>query len=322
MKTSLFLEKPLFPAHQKKGWPWKLEITKQAPEPNNINSWPKISIITPSFNQGLFLEETIRSVLLQGYPNLEYIIIDGGSTDNSLEIIKKYERWVSYWVSEKDNGQTHAINKGLRLATGDILAWINSDDFYQPNCFFDVINSLPISKPAWIQASCKIITEDHQLLYYKNLKNSDIDYKLFINWLNHWIPQQSTFWNRQIQNQIGYLNEDLNYVMDVDFIYRLSQFISPIIIDNVLSNYRMQPKAKSIDQAEDSKIELFDWIDRTILKDEKIGHESRLYLINEIFRLENEKKIEVSKLTNIKNHIFIGKLITWWKQYINCDLDI
>src|SRR5262249_17271802 len=93
------------------------------------------SVVTPNFNYGRYLEETIRSVLLQGYPNLEYIIIDGGSTDNSLEIITKYEAWLTHWVRERDRGQSHAINKGMRKATGDLRAYLNSDDYYLPNAF-------------------------------------------------------------------------------------------------------------------------------------------------------------------------------------------
>src|ERR1700692_4825128 len=108
------------------GWPWTENCT--LPDHNQeYASWPRISIVTPSYNQGQFLEETIRSVLLQGYPNLEYFVIDGGSEDRSVEIIKQYQPWITYWVSERDRGQTDAINKGLGLSRGDIFNWLNSD---------------------------------------------------------------------------------------------------------------------------------------------------------------------------------------------------
>ena len=100
--------------------------------------FPKISIVTPSFNQAQFLEETILSVINQNYPNLEYIIIDGGSTDGSVDIIKKYEKHLTYWVSEPDNGHGHALNKGFSTTTGEIMAWINSDDKYYPSTFATV----------------------------------------------------------------------------------------------------------------------------------------------------------------------------------------
>ena len=107
--------------------------------------FPKISIVTPSFNQGEYLEETILSVIGQNYPNLEYIIIDGGSKDNSVEIIKKYEKYLTYWVSENDEGQSDAINKGFKIATGDIFGWLNSDDLFMPNVFNNIISLKPKS---------------------------------------------------------------------------------------------------------------------------------------------------------------------------------
>src|SRR5947207_6789592 len=130
------------PPSGRKGWPWT-EATPKAPEKSTPNfSWPRISIVTPSFNQGQFIEETIRSVLLQGYPNLEYIIIDGGSTDNTVGVIKKYEPWLAYWVSEKDRGQCDAINKGFARATGDIFAWLCSDDVYAPGALRRIAEKL------------------------------------------------------------------------------------------------------------------------------------------------------------------------------------
>jgi glycosyltransferase involved in cell wall biosynthesis len=116
------------PPPGKSGWPWTEISTTLAPPVVNGASQPKITIVTPSYNQGKYIEETIRSVLLQQYPNLEYIIMDGGSSDESVEIIKKYSKWISYWKSEPDKGQSDAINKGMKIGTGSIAGWINSDD--------------------------------------------------------------------------------------------------------------------------------------------------------------------------------------------------
>jgi len=125
------------PPSGRDGWPWTAGTPAVAPPPGDLR-WPRISIVTPSFNQGRYLEETIRSVLLQGYPNLEYILIDGGSTDESVEIIQRYAPRLAYWISEPDGGCAQALNKGLRRASGVIFGFINSDDMYEPGALFDV----------------------------------------------------------------------------------------------------------------------------------------------------------------------------------------
>jgi glycosyltransferase involved in cell wall biosynthesis len=132
------------PSPGKTGWPWTVETPPLLPDRPDGCPWPRISIVTPSYNQGQFIEETIRSVLLQGYPDLEYIIIDGGSTDNSVEIIAKYEFRLAYWVSEKDRGQSHAINRGFCRSTGCLLGWLNSDDVLLPNALVTVAMAVEI----------------------------------------------------------------------------------------------------------------------------------------------------------------------------------
>src|ERR1700680_2414413 len=115
----------------KTGWPWTIESHKVPRLMANGQAWPKISIVTPSYNQGSFIEETIRSVLMQGYPNLEYIIMDGGSSDQTLDVINKYKPLLTHFESKPDRGQSHAINKGMAIGTGEILNWLNSDDFLE-----------------------------------------------------------------------------------------------------------------------------------------------------------------------------------------------
>jgi glycosyltransferase involved in cell wall biosynthesis len=127
MRCPALSELPPPPAG-KKGWPWTEESVRLSNEQPEPAFWPRVTIVTPSFNQGVFLEETIRSILLQGYPDLEYFVLDGGSTDNSVEIIRKYSQWISFWVSEADAGQSAAINRGLRMGSGVYATWINSDD--------------------------------------------------------------------------------------------------------------------------------------------------------------------------------------------------
>ncbi len=144
------------PPSGKVGWPWTEDISS----PDSTKSgcaWPRITIVTPSFNQGCFLEETIRSVLLQGYPNLEYILMDGGSGDNSVEIIKKYAEWLSYWTSEPDGGQSAAINRGLKLGTGFFAGWINSDDLLHRDALLSQVSRHGLSEKTIYAGICTYV---------------------------------------------------------------------------------------------------------------------------------------------------------------------
>lgn len=210
-----------------------------------MNKYPKISVITPSFNQGRFLEATILSVINQDYPNLEYILIDGGSTDNSLDIIKKYENKITYWISEKDSGQSHAVNKGLRVASGDILCWINSDDCLKPGTLNFVSQQFTsCAEPSWLVGSCEITDDAGKPTSCRIVH--DVSISNFIRWHINWFPQQSTFWTRGMLDLVGFLDESLHYVMDYEFWWRMYTIRKPITTDKILSEYRYHDQGKCI----------------------------------------------------------------------------
>ena len=163
--------------------------------------FPKISIVTPSYNQVKFLERTILSILNQNYPNLEYIIIDGGSTDGSVEIIKKYEKYLACWVSEKDKGQSDAINKGFKKASGDIIAWQNSDDIYLPGVFEKV--ALLFSKRKDMDVvfgNIYLIDENDNIL--RDIRYVPFSLKSFL-YEGCNITNQATFWRRSEERRVG-----------------------------------------------------------------------------------------------------------------------
>jgi len=184
-------------------------------------NFPKISIITPSYNQGQFLEETIRSVLDQDYPNLEYIIIDGGSTDNSVEIIKKYEAHLAYWVREKDRGQTNAINKGFKRATGDILNWLNSDDLLAPRALRAVAAAFDKCPDAdFYFGDFKVIDNRGRNMFSR--KSPPYHFATLF-WGRQLSNQPAVFFKRSVPEDIGYLDESLNFCMDTEFWIRAAR---------------------------------------------------------------------------------------------------
>ena len=210
-------------------------------------SLPKISIVTPSFNQAPFLERTIRSVLDQGYPNLEYIIIDGGSTDGSQEIIRGYEERLAYWVSEPDLGQTDAINKGFDHAQGEIFAWLNSDDTYQPGALEEVAEFMRLN-PAigMVYGSAMYIDEEDRPIARYPARNTD--YRGLRRGVNT-ISQQAMFFRAKLWQMVRPLDPSFYYAMDYDLWVRIAS-ISPILWhDQYWANFRLQEGSKSMREA-------------------------------------------------------------------------
>jgi GT2 family glycosyltransferase/glycosyltransferase involved in cell wall biosynthesis/Flp pilus assembly protein TadD len=205
---------------------------------------PKISIVTPSYNQGEYLEETIQSVLNQGYPKLEYIIIDGGSTDQSAEIIRKYEQYLGYWVSEKDRGQAHAINKGFMHATGDILAWLNSDDFYYPNTLNYIAQAYQKYPEAGLYIGKGYIVNKDRSIIRPFSDSIGFDADTLIDGQNY-INQPSVFINRKATERVGFLDTSLNNEFDVEYWIRIGREFEAVVMDEFLSAFRWYEEIKT-----------------------------------------------------------------------------
>lgn len=210
-----------------------------------MSKYLKISIITPSYNQGEFIERTIQSVLAQNYPNLEYIIIDGDSTDNSVDIIKKYEDKVTYWVSEPDKGQADAINKGFEIATGDIVAWLNSDDTYKNDVlkkvdsYFNKNSNVDV-----IYGNGDIINTNEKIVGF--FKSSHANFKKWLYHGNINVFQPGTFFRRNIIDKIGLLDDHLYYNFDTDYWLRIAnKKIKMLFVNENFANLRWHDKAKT-----------------------------------------------------------------------------
>ena len=207
---------------------------------------PWISVITPSLNQGRYLRQCIESVLSQDYPNLEFFIVDGGSTDESLSIIQEYGSAINYWVSEPDNGQSDAINKGLRRASGELVAWLNADDYYLPGVFekvIDVYKADPAA-PFYFGDGLRVDEAGTVISNFFPTDTKVFNRQALIMGLNY-ILQPSAFINRRSLVQVGYLDAGLHYGMDSDLWMRLSGIGIPRVVPSALSATREYPTTKT-----------------------------------------------------------------------------
>jgi glycosyltransferase involved in cell wall biosynthesis len=207
----------------------------------------KFSIIIPSFNQGVFIAQTINSILNQSYQNFEILVIDGGSNDSTLEILKSYEDRI-FWLSEKDKGQTHAINKGIALAKGDVIAYLNSDDYYAEDAFEKVASVFNQNDDVlWITGDYLIVDEDG-----KKIQSAIAKYKIFFR--NHLsfnlltvlnpIIQPATFLRRELINKTGLFNEGLSYTMDYEYWLRAIKTQKPYVLRHKLAAFRIHANSK------------------------------------------------------------------------------
>lgn len=262
------------PLETRTGWPWR-EKPQRVPDlmPDG-NPWPKISIVTPLLNQRQFIEETIRSILLQGYPDIEHIIVDGGSTDGSLEVIERYSLWVKC-VIQKGEGQSGAVNRGLRLVTGELIGWQNSDDFYGPGAFYQaalaaaahpncaILNGTVRgfqgndSRPPWIFENCNEFSQEKLL--------EDVC-----------VMNQSMFFRRTIFDHGMYLKDDLHYAMDQDLFWRLSLAgFRYHKVPAIVGYYRQHENAKSTSYNVRSDLEPYALL-RSLCKDKRLDRRLRL----------------------------------------------
>ena len=222
----------------------------------NLYEWPLVSIVTPSFNQAEFIEDTIRSVLEQDYPRLEYIVVDGGSTDGTIDILKKYHGKI-HWVSEPDDGQTNAINKGFLLAKGEILGWINSDDFYLPGAIKTAITFLR-NHPEFmmVHGDCQVINSNGSIKSVRKTADFGLDKLIGVDT----IAQPTVLFRRQVLKMIGLLNERLEYVFDWEFWVRMGiKNLKTKHIPVVLAAFREHRESKTL-----SRKELF-WQERFLV---------------------------------------------------------
>ncbi len=205
---------------------------------------PLVSIVTPSFNQARYLEATIQSVLSQDYPHIEYMIVDGGSNDGTVDVIKRCQSRLAWWVSEKDKGQTDAINKGFARANGEILAWLNSDDTYEPGAVSAAVKYLQEHpKVGMVYGNCNFINETGHVI--GKFGSAQTSYRLLRQGYSH-IPQQTMFFRSDLWKQVGPLDPSFYFAMDYDLWTRIAARSEIKYVPQTWANFRLHTSGKTI----------------------------------------------------------------------------
>jgi glycosyltransferase involved in cell wall biosynthesis len=229
------------PPARRTGWPWTEIAT--LPEDYEDVEWPTVSAICPSYNQGRFFEEALRSLLLQRYPKLEIVVMDGGSNDETLEIADKYRDFIDIFVSESDNGPSHAVNKALRASKGNIICWLNTDDRQEPGAMFTATRIFAKDNAVrWVSGACEHYWDGEQA---GEMRQSIGDAHR-AEWLfNCQVQTPATFWDRALHDEVGFFDEDFFYMWDTDLFYRfVLGGIEPRILPEKLASFRLHSASK------------------------------------------------------------------------------
>jgi glycosyltransferase involved in cell wall biosynthesis len=270
----------------------------------STNGFPKISIVTPTYNQVEFIEETILSVLEQGYPNLEYIIIDGGSTDGTVEIIKKYASFLKCWVSEKDNGLYEALDKGFKYATGEIMGWINSDDILHRKSFFSLSEIFSkFNEVNWVQGYPTVIDHTGRIVYHRKPRSDKNDFYLKKYHDGIFIQQESTYWRRSLWERAGnQISTRYKYAGDFELWMRFFTYDQLYTTDALIGAFRVRGEGQLSSDNYALYINECDTIVKKALEQTEKGE---LLRINKLQRANNlEKKFLAVRIINaIKRRI-------------------
>ncbi len=261
---------------------------------------PLVSIVTPSFNQAQYLEQTLRSVLEQDYPRVEYIVIDGASTDGSVDLIKDYEDRLAYWVSEKDSGQAEAINKGLARATGEIVAWINSDDFYFPGAIASAVKAFEThSHTGLVYGDTVAVDEKGEFIHFPKYAQWDLEDLLTFNI----VGQPAVFMRRDVLLKTGFLDPSFHFLLDHQLWIRMASLAPMVYVPERWAAGRFHESAKNVAQAAkfgEEAFRILDWAKNDPLVSgalERVSRQSRAaaYRINGRYLLDAGKAWESFK---------------------------
>lgn len=279
---------------------------------------PRFSVVLPSFNTIEYLEETLESILSQDYPDIELIVTDGGSTDGTVALLERYGDRIK-WVSESDDGQSDAINKGFSMATGELHYWANADDPVSPGTLRHVAGLITdLATPQWVAGAADLIDEKGRVYFTRNVDK--VDDATFLLWALKWIPTQSVFWNRRMWETAGPFDHDLHYTMDLGLWQRMHKAAPAIVTDRVLALYRMHSVSKSLSNVEKSRAErkrnLARILNADLLDAAKAGPEDVKAKADQMAVLFDELSDHVAFLYRLEDHKLMGPLIRYYRKRV------